>query len=97
MRYRPRPVEIEAIRWTGDLSVLGQFLNEGDGSSYVEIDGQSLFIETLEGRMECVPGNWLIRGMEGEYYPCKDSIFRLKYMAVGQTIDMGTKLAEHSL
>jgi len=40
-------------------------------------------VETLEGWMEGQMGDWLIEGVEGELYPCKDSIFRATYEAVG--------------
>lgn len=38
-----------------------------------------LIILTLEGEMVAEPGWWIIRGMEGEFYPCKDSVFQAKY------------------
>lgn len=39
-------------------------------------------IETLEGTMRGNPGDWLIRGLRGEYYPCKPDIFEASYEAV---------------
>ncbi len=40
---------------------------------------EPLTVQTLEGDMHANPGDWLIKGTEGEYYPCKDSVFRRKY------------------
>ena len=39
-------------------------------------------IETLEGTMLASPGDWIIRGVKGELYPCKDSVFQLTYEPV---------------
>ncbi len=39
----------------------------------------SLFIITLEGTMEAVPGDWIIKGVKGEFYPCKPDIFAATY------------------
>lgn len=41
-------------------------------------------VETLEGWMEGRPGDWLIEGIEGELYPCKDSVFRATYEVVAR-------------
>lgn len=48
----------------------------------VIITRPAVFIQTLEGRMMAVSGDWIIRGTEGELYPCKDSVFQRKYEAV---------------
>ena len=40
---------------------------------------EGLYIQTLEGRMKASPGDWIIRGTEGEFYPCKPSVFERKY------------------
>lgn len=40
-----------------------------------------LIVHTLEGDMYCRPGDWLMRGVDGELYPCADSIFRRTYLA----------------
>jgi len=41
-----------------------------------------IYIDTLEGTMAAKPGDWIIRGLEGEFYPCVDSVFRRKYEPV---------------
>lgn len=42
-------------------------------------EAEGLYIQTLEGRMKANPGDWIIRGTEGEFYPCKPSVFERKY------------------
>ena len=44
--------------------------------------GESLIVETLEGDMRAQIGDWIIKGTKGEYYPCKDDVFRKKYEPV---------------
>lgn len=81
-RYRKKPVVIEAMKyevtniqeiwdWAGAEKVYGP--TEEDRSAY---------IDTLEGRHECRPGDWLIRGVQGELYPCKPDIFEATYEEV---------------
>lgn len=48
----------------------------------IDNDGESLFIHTLEGELEARPGDWIIRGIQGELYPCKPDIFALTYELV---------------
>ena len=47
--------------------------------------GQILAINTLEGTMNASPGDWIIRGIKGEYYPCRDDIFQATYMRVEES------------
>lgn len=80
-RYRKRPVVIEAIQWTGDINhvvalVGHQLPTYGEGRS------GSLRIRTLEGDHEVSPGDWIIKGVKGEFYPCKPDIFDLTYEPV---------------
>jgi hypothetical protein len=80
--YRKRPVEIEAVRWTGDNwnDIEAAF---GRPTDIVhDPDSHSLLIHTLEGRMRCSAGDWLIRGVQAEYYPCKNDIFLTTYESV---------------
>lgn len=86
-KYRSKPVEIEAIRFIVDniaeiqkIAVENESVaiwpGSGADSEYV------LKIKTLEGVMTAGYGDWLIRGTEGEFYPCKDSVFQRKYEEV---------------
>jgi len=76
--YRKKPISIEAIQWNGSNSheiesFIGRELWYGDQHSKI------LAIETLEGTMTALIGDWIICECEGEFYPCKNSIFRKTY------------------
>jgi len=43
------------------------------------VDGPCILINTLEGQMKAVPGDWIIKGVQGEFYPCKPDIFAATY------------------
>ncbi len=79
MKYRKKPVIIEAVRWYGDKSVLPE--GWPGGFPNVAPDGR-LFIGTREGAMVANPGDWIIKGVAGEFYPCKPDIFKLTYEEV---------------
>jgi hypothetical protein len=81
-RYRKRPLEIHATRWTGEN--LPEIADLTAGSRDVVYDSSSncLFVRTLEGRMRCSRGDWLVRGVEDEFYPVQDSIFTKTYEPV---------------
>lgn len=77
-RYRKKPVVIEAVRWHGPgdemeigAPVLGMTCRQG-----------APYIPTLEGDMYLTPGDWIIRGVKGEFYPCKPEIFEATYEEV---------------
>ena len=75
-RFRKKPVEIEAIKWTGNVIKLRKFVGK-DG--YYFKDGDKLYIKTLEGQHLASKNDWIIRGIKGEFYPCKPDIFQLTY------------------
>ena len=87
MFYRKKPVVIDAMhfsssddveqirRWSGGMIVP----HEGDP---VSSNPSFLVVKTLEGTMQARPGDWLIRGVKGEYYPCKPDIFDATYEPV---------------
>jgi hypothetical protein len=77
MKFRKKPVVIEAIRWNGDN--LLNMLEEGFGSGSYEGENNSLLIPTLEGQMIANVGDWIINGVKGEFYPCKSDIFEATY------------------
>ena len=84
MRYRKKPVEVEAVRFTGD-SYQAHFIRAWmDGEPYVEPalrvnDTVPLIIETPEGTMRATAGDWIIKGVNGEFYPCKHEVFMKTY------------------
>ena len=77
-KYRKKPVTIEAIQWTGtNLSEIDNFMG-----ATVENKGKTLVIHTLEGDMEASIGDYIIKGVNGEFYPCKPDIFAETYEGV---------------
>ena len=79
MKYRKKPVVVEAVQWTGNnVEEISVFTDAFCDWRY-ENDVKRLFIETLEGTMKATPGDWIIRGVNGEYYPCKPDIFEKTY------------------
>jgi hypothetical protein len=79
-KYRKKPVVIEAIKWDGDnFDDVYRFCRDArdDGS---EMDGQKCIeIQTLEGNHYAIVGDFIIKGVEGEFYPCKPDIFEAIY------------------
>ena len=75
-KYRKRPVVIEAVQWTGEnlLEIL-QFSKD----SFIDRDDYTLKIETLEGVMTVSRGDYIVKGVDGEFYPCKPDIFEKTY------------------
>lgn len=90
MRYRKRPVVIEAIQYTGRnrdeiLDFIGDAFDSYRQRGYEQSTGNRehiLFIKTLEGVMEASVGDFIIRGIDGEFYPCKPDIFKKTYEIV---------------
>lgn len=81
-KYRKKPVVVEAARYNGEITdelllILGPS-NLGSATHWHAMHG-SLIINTLEGQMQAQPGDWIIKGVAGEIYPCKDDIFRKTY------------------
>lgn len=88
-RFRKRPVVVEAMQWLGrdeDRGPMREFLNGGRPGGLLNIRGRhgtDLLIATLEGEMLALPGDWVIRGVKGEFYPCKPDIFEATYEPAG--------------
>ena len=86
-RFRKKPVEIEAIRNTGEnVSAVCTFMGGGSpvyGDRIIRGSrGPRFYIDTLEGVMCAEVGDWIIRGVAGEFYPCKPDIFDVTYEPV---------------
>ena len=75
-RYKTKPCEIEAIQWTGENII--ELLDWGQGNILWN-DVDDLFIDTLEGRMKANINDYIIKGLRGEFYPCKPDVFKKKY------------------
>ena len=76
MKYVKKPVVIDALRWTGkNLEEVEQFAGM---NLYLNTVGE-IRIGTIEGVMTERIGDWIIRGIAGEFYPCKSDIFDASY------------------
>ena len=74
-----KPVEIEAIQWTGYN--LEDVLNFTKSKSNVKMHNQ-LVVSTLEGDMIASVEDFIIKGIKGEFYPCKPDVFHLTYTII---------------
>ena len=87
MKYRKKPVEVEAVQWTGRN--LAEILDFCPTARYwypqTHIEGcedMRLIIPTLEGDHVANDGDFIIKGVKGEFYPCKPDIFEQTYEAI---------------
>lgn len=95
-QFRKKPVVIEAMQWDGTAAgatpIIDWMLASGVGASYrcdvqpcpsaASDAGHHISIQTLEGRMSAASGDYVIKGVAGEFYPCKPDIFAATYEAV---------------
>ena len=87
--YRAKPVAIEAAQWTGEnIEEVSALVNIPPDEWEME-DGeegpprnQPIVLDTLQGDMTVQVGDWIIKGVKGEFYPCKPDIFEATYAAV---------------
>jgi len=99
MKYRKKPVVIDAVQWTGenpeemiDFLTSDKFVNETmsflDGKPFYidhsRVNG-GLVIKTMEGEHVATIGDYIIKGVKGEYYPCKEDVFIQTYEKVIET------------
>lgn len=84
MKYRKRPVVIDAFRWTVDRvpDWWTEFAKE-QRVNIITSTGEAI-IPTLEGNMRASIGDWIIRGVKKEIYPCKPDIFEATYEPVNE-------------
>ena len=93
MKYRKKPVVIEAVQWNGrNLEEIKGFV--GDSLIYEISDAAwkvgkcapavYMEIKTLEGNHKCSIGDYIIKGVQGEFYPCKPDIFEQTYEQEGE-------------
>ncbi len=84
MKYRKKPVEVEAVKWEGTAESWGKIMEMGCPWESGEMGLIKFYIPTLEGKMAVSNGDWVIKGIKGEFYPCKPDIFELTYEKVLQ-------------
>lgn len=86
MKYRKKPVIIEAIQWDGNNAKEIMNFCTCDYSTISSESGflkdAELIIHTLEGDMKASVGDYIIKGVQGEFYPCKPNIFEETYELV---------------
>ena len=94
--YRKKPVVIEAMQWDSTEAgahVVVEWIKAGgsdasferiavSASRYNHEYDYKILIRTLEGWISASPDDWIIRGVQGEFYPCKPDIFDATYEAV---------------
>ena len=78
--YRKKPVVIEAMQLLDTMESRNEVLAWlGANAASAFRSGSSISIQTLEGQMRAEPGDYIIRGVQGEFYPCKPDIFHQTY------------------
>lgn len=87
MKYRKKPIEVEAMQYTDDtyetLISLQEFLPLKELKiSFKEPNNPKIVIPTLEGDLYASIGDYIIKGIKGEIYPCKPDIFEATYERV---------------
>lgn len=93
--FRKKPVVVEAVQYHGgNWDECARFIGpsiRGAAGDY------ALSIQTLEGIMEALPGDWIIRGVKGEHYPCKPDIFAATYEPADSGIDVPSVSLEQAI
>lgn len=84
-KFRKKPVVIEAVQFTGfdgSPDLVGQEMALFLESAVISFKDGGLVIHTLEGNMRVDVGDWIIKGIKNEFYPCKSDIFEATYELV---------------
>ena len=93
MKYKKKPVVIEAVQWNGcNLEEIKEFVGDSliyeirDAAWKVGKGAPAVYMEikTLEGTHICTEGDYIIKGVQGEFYPCKPDIFTQTYEQAGE-------------
>lgn len=85
MKYRKKPVVIEAIQWDGtyeQVSEIKEFAPDVYERTDLDFKRRYLYIKTLEGDFLVSPKDYIIKGIKGEFYSCKPDIFEATYEPV---------------
>lgn len=92
VQYRKLPVVIDAVQWSGSNEAeVSDFV----GTSVLFVERNGVLIPTLEGAMRADVGDWIIRGVAGEHYPCKAAIFEATYARVVETAAYNVEDCDH--
>jgi len=91
MKYRKKPVVIEAVQWNGkNHEDIRRFYEDEKTERWLasdHVDGRPVcfYIKTREGKMNLRPWDYLIKGIQNEFYPCKPDIFEATYEKVEES------------
>ena len=81
-RYVKKPIPITAIQWTGENHMeLADFTH---GKCLFTVGEPSIVIPTLEGNMKAYAGDYIVCGVDGEFYPCRQDIFEKTYKKISE-------------
>ena len=79
-KYTKKPVEIEAVQWNGEITQdLLDLIKDNKRDCEIDSNNRTVAIKTLEGVMTANAGDFIIKGVKGELYPCKPDIFGATY------------------
>lgn len=81
-KYIKKPIPVEAVQWRGSNYTKDQidWIFQNANVRFAEKDPATLIIRTLEGDMKACPGDYIVKGIDGEYYPVKKEIFEKTYV-----------------
>ena len=83
MKYRKKPVVIDAIQWDGkNVRDIQMFIKDGSWHLVAENGTTNLYISKLTGKMKANIGDYIIKGVNGEFYPCEEDVFLKTYEVV---------------
>ena len=78
-----KPVAVQAVQWTGyNFDEVANFVGRDGLELFGSFKNPDLVVCTLEGYHHALIGDWIIRGVKGEFYPCKPDIFEQTYEEV---------------
>ena len=86
-KYRKKPIIIEAFQWNGCVKPgkcveIPEWAIRALDNHKIRIYPEFVIVNTLEGTMKALVGDWIIKGIQGELYPCKPDIFKQTYEPV---------------
>ncbi len=89
-KFRKKPIVIEAVQWPAEEAF--RWLCAAEGQEIYQVTQKGgVYIETLEGKMLANRGDWIIKGVKGEIYPCKPDIFEKTYEQYDGIKHLGAK------
>lgn len=90
--FEKLPVTIEARQYDGTYSSYTNISDWSEGAVFIDSSELTIKVKTLEGTSYTVPkGYWIIKGVNGEFYPCENSIFKKTYKEVASNKFSTTK------